>query len=84
VVEPAGFDDFVRQIGRSAATLTLPPPSDEPPDVAGLAAVAPQYGVEILGRPASPADTPRTFRTRYGCKCSGCRIDLPPARCDNQ
>ena len=54
VVEPAGFEDFVRRIGRRAATLTLPPPSDEPPDVAGLAAVAAQYGVEILGPPGIP------------------------------
>jgi len=54
VVEPAGFDEFVRQIGQPAATLTLPPPSDEPPDVARLAAVAAEYGVEILGPPGIP------------------------------
>jgi quercetin dioxygenase-like cupin family protein len=54
VAEPAGFDEFVRQIGRPAATLTLPPPSGEPPDVALLTAVAAQYGVEILGPPGIP------------------------------
>src|SRR5262249_42447561 len=33
---------------------TLPPPSVEPPDLARLAAVAAEYGVEILGPPPAP------------------------------
>jgi quercetin dioxygenase-like cupin family protein len=55
VVEPAGFEDFVRALAEPAQRLELPPAPTEPPDVAGLAAIAAEYGVEILGPPGIPA-----------------------------
>ncbi len=35
VVEPAGFEGFVRALGQTAQELVIPPPATEPPDVAG-------------------------------------------------
>jgi quercetin dioxygenase-like cupin family protein len=55
VVEPAGFDGFVRALGQPAQELVIPPPATEPPDVAAMAALAAEYGVEILGPPGIPA-----------------------------
>lgn len=55
VAEPGGFEAFVRTIGEPAAELTVPPAATEPPDVAGLSAVAAEYGIEILGPPGIPA-----------------------------
>jgi quercetin dioxygenase-like cupin family protein len=55
VVEPAGFEDFVRALGQPAPQLVIPPPVTEPPDVERLAAIAAQYGLEILGPPGIPA-----------------------------
>jgi quercetin dioxygenase-like cupin family protein len=51
VAEPAGFEGFVSAISEPATTRTLPPPSVEPPELARLAAVAAEYGIEILGPP---------------------------------
>lgn len=48
-VAPAGFAEFVRAAGEPAPTLTVPPPA--PLDVERLAALATQYGIEILGPP---------------------------------
>jgi hypothetical protein len=53
--EPAGFENFVRAIGRPAESLTIPPPASEPPDFASRAAIAAEYGIEILGPPGIPA-----------------------------
>ena len=33
----------------------IPPPATEPPDVAAMAALAVEYGIEILGPPGIPA-----------------------------
>ncbi len=55
VVEPAGFEDFVRAVAEPAGALTLPPPPEGPPDPARLAALAAEHGVEILGPPGIPA-----------------------------
>jgi hypothetical protein len=55
VVEPAGFEGFVRALGQPARQLVIPPPATEPPDVARMAALAARYGVEILGPPGIPA-----------------------------
>jgi hypothetical protein len=46
---PAGFEGFVNELGSPALRRTLPPA--EPPDVARIAAVAANYGIEILGPP---------------------------------
>jgi quercetin dioxygenase-like cupin family protein len=55
VTEPAGLEDFVRALAEPAERLTVPPAPTEPPDVARLAAVAAEYGLEILGPPGIPA-----------------------------
>jgi quercetin dioxygenase-like cupin family protein len=55
VVEPAGFDGFLRALAVPAASLTIPPAADEPPDLERLVALAAEYGIEILGPPGLPA-----------------------------
>jgi quercetin dioxygenase-like cupin family protein len=55
VAEPAGFEEFMRSIGEPAQRLEIPPAAAEPPDVAGLTAVAAQYGIDIIGPPGIPA-----------------------------
>jgi quercetin dioxygenase-like cupin family protein len=55
VVEPAGFDGFVRAIGQPAERLEIPPAPTEAPDMARIAEAAAQYGLEILGPPGIPA-----------------------------
>jgi quercetin dioxygenase-like cupin family protein len=55
VTEPAGFERFMRALAEPAQALTVPPPADEPPDVERLAAIAADYGIEILGPPGIPA-----------------------------
>lgn len=48
---PAGFDDFVAAAGEPAAKPTLPTPVEQAPDVARLAALAAEFGIEVLGPP---------------------------------
>lgn len=55
VVEPAGFEGFVRDLGEPAAELVIPPAPTEPPDMAAMAALAAEYGLEIIGPPGIPS-----------------------------
>jgi quercetin dioxygenase-like cupin family protein len=55
VVEPAGFEGFVRALGQPARELVIPSPATEPPDVAAMVALAAEYGIEILGPLGIPA-----------------------------
>ena len=55
VAEPAGFEEFMRAVGEPAQRLEMPPAATEPPDVAGLTAVAAEFGIEIIGPPGIPA-----------------------------
>lgn len=55
VTEPAGFEQFLRDVGEPAERLEIPPPATEPPDVAALTAAAAEYGLEITGPPGIPA-----------------------------
>jgi quercetin dioxygenase-like cupin family protein len=55
VTEPGGFEDFMRTLAEPAAELRIPPPPTEPPDVARMAEIAAEYGLEILGPPGIPA-----------------------------
>lgn len=48
IVTPAGFEDLVRRISVPAATRSLPPGPQEPPDGADLPALVAGYGCEIL------------------------------------
>ena len=54
VTQPAGFENFMRDLAEPARHLTIPPAAAAPPDVARLTAVAAGYGVEILGPPGIP------------------------------
>ncbi len=54
IAEPAGFENFVRSLAQPAQTLTLPPPTSQPPDPEKLTAVAADYGIQILGPPGIP------------------------------
>jgi quercetin dioxygenase-like cupin family protein len=55
VVEPAGFEGFVRTLGEPARQPVIPPPPTEPPDVEAMATLAAEYGLEILGPPGIPS-----------------------------
>jgi quercetin dioxygenase-like cupin family protein len=55
VTEPAGFDAFFRAAAVPAERLEIPPPPTEAPDIAGLTALAAEYGIEILGPPGIPS-----------------------------
>jgi quercetin dioxygenase-like cupin family protein len=45
---PAGFENLVRDMSVPAQARTLPPPSDEEPDMEMVTAVAQKYGAELL------------------------------------
>jgi mannose-6-phosphate isomerase-like protein (cupin superfamily) len=49
IMTPGGFEDLVREMSVPAESRTLPPPSDEEPDWAMVAAVAKAHGCELLG-----------------------------------
>jgi quercetin dioxygenase-like cupin family protein len=54
VLSPAGFEDFVRDMGEPARSRTLPPQAEvllSEAEMQQMAAVAAQHGVEILGPP---------------------------------
>lgn len=58
VVNPGGFESFVRAVGQPAPTLTIPPADDSEPSpeqMAALVALAAQHGVDILGPLGIPA-----------------------------
>ena len=55
VVEPGGFESFLREIGEPAREPTLPPASSTPPDLERLVTTAARYGLEITGPPGIPA-----------------------------
>ena len=44
---PGGIDKFFAEVGEPAATRTLPPPSDEPPDFERIVRVAAENGMQI-------------------------------------
>jgi quercetin dioxygenase-like cupin family protein len=48
ICTPAGFEDLVREMSAPAASRTLPPPSDTPPDMELVAAIAVAHGCELL------------------------------------
>ena len=54
VAEPAGFEEFLRELSEPALTRTPPPPSSEPPDMQRIRNTAARYGLEILGPPGIP------------------------------
>jgi quercetin dioxygenase-like cupin family protein len=55
VLEPGGFEGFVRAVSEPAQALTLPPADTQPPEPEAMMAAAAEYGLEILGPPGIPA-----------------------------
>jgi quercetin dioxygenase-like cupin family protein len=49
ILTPAGFEGLVRDMSEPAAERTIPPASDEAPDMERVARVAEAYGCELLG-----------------------------------
>jgi quercetin dioxygenase-like cupin family protein len=56
VVEPAGFEGFMRALAEPAQSLTIPPAPEGPPDMERVMATAAEYGIEILGPPGIPGE----------------------------
>jgi hypothetical protein len=54
VVEPAGFEGFVRELSEPAGERTLPPATVQPPSPEQMTATAAKYGLDILGPPGIP------------------------------
>jgi mannose-6-phosphate isomerase-like protein (cupin superfamily) len=48
IMTPGGFEDLVREMGEPAASRTLPPLSDQEPDMARIAQIADKYGCELV------------------------------------
>ena len=48
ICTPGGFEDLVIEMSEPARTRTLPPPSDEQPDMERVAAIAEAHGAELL------------------------------------
>ncbi len=48
ICTPAGFEDLVVAMSEPALARTLPPPSDEEPDMERVAAIAEAHGCELL------------------------------------
>ena len=49
ICTPGGLEDLVRDMSEPAATLTVPPPADAPPDLEWVARVARKYGCDLVG-----------------------------------
>lgn len=49
ICTPGGFEDLVIAMSEPAGSRTLPPPSDEMPDYARIAAIAAAHGCALLG-----------------------------------
>ena len=49
IFTPGGFEELVREMSEPAGSRTLPPPSEEAPDMERIAAIAGRYGCELLG-----------------------------------
>jgi quercetin dioxygenase-like cupin family protein len=48
IMTPGGFEDLIIAMSKPAASLTLPPPSDEEPNWEQVAAIARAHGNELL------------------------------------
>jgi quercetin dioxygenase-like cupin family protein len=55
VVEPAGFEGFVREMSEPAGQRTLPPATVQPPSPEQMTATAAKYGLDIVGPPGIPS-----------------------------
>jgi quercetin dioxygenase-like cupin family protein len=51
IATPAGFEEFVAEVGAPASDATAPPPPPGPADIERLAGVARKYGMQLMGPP---------------------------------
>ena len=49
LLTPAGFENLVREMSVPAEGRTVPPPTDEEPDMEMVVTVAERYGCEVAG-----------------------------------
>ena len=49
ILTPGGFEKLIMATSQPARARTVPPPSDEMPDIARLQAIVAEFGGEILG-----------------------------------
>src|SRR5687768_13335705 len=49
IMTPGGFEDLVRAMSEPAGGRTVPPPAEKEPDMERIAAIAKEYGGELLG-----------------------------------
>ena len=49
ICTPGGFEGLVSDMSEPAQTRTLPPPSDEAPDMERVQAIAVKHGCELVG-----------------------------------
>jgi quercetin dioxygenase-like cupin family protein len=54
IVEPSGFEEFMRAVAEPAPRREIPPPPTEAPDLERLVALAASFGVDIIGPPGIP------------------------------
>lgn len=79
ITEPAGFEQFVREVSAPAEKLALPPPAvRQSPYPDRMISIAAKYGIEILGPPGIP-----TRRAR-GDGLAGRTVNESPACCGTQ
>ena len=48
IMVPGGLEDVIRATSEPAATLTVPPPPDEEPDIDAIKAIVKEHGYELL------------------------------------
>jgi quercetin dioxygenase-like cupin family protein len=51
IASPAGFENFVAEVGAPATDAASPPPPPGPAEIEHLVTVARKYGMELLGPP---------------------------------
>jgi mannose-6-phosphate isomerase-like protein (cupin superfamily) len=49
IMTPGGFEELVMEMSEPAQTRTVPPPSEEEPDMERIQAIAVKHGCELLG-----------------------------------
>jgi len=49
ILTPGGFEGLIRDMSERAVTRTLPPPSDEEPDLERIQSIAIRHDSELLG-----------------------------------
>ena len=51
IATPAGFEEFIAEVGAPASDAASPPPPPSPAEIEHLAGVAHKYGLQLVGPP---------------------------------